>query len=157
MTKTKKINALYKIAHGQPVSLTPEEQKELRKYKIDSGDRNYATRKNIIQYVNVVDNKRYPFAFYDWCHNNLKADRRRKGSSEREMAANNRENSIAAMMMGWLLWGLAIYWIFDGTFPAGNCAIAGAIVSAILQRLNRGLAGFTLFLLPIILMAVFGS
>lgn len=156
MNKTKKIDALYKIAHGQPVSLIPEEQRELRKYKVDSGDGNYATRSNITEYVNAVD-KGYPLAFYDWCQNNLKADRRRKGSSEHEMAANNREGGISAMMIGWLLWGLAIYWIFGGAFTAGNCAIAGAIVSVILRRLNRRLSGFTMFLLPIILMVVFGS
>lgn len=57
MTKTKKIDVLYKIAHGQPVSLTPEEQRELRKYKVDSGDGNYATRSNVTGYVNAVDNR----------------------------------------------------------------------------------------------------
>lgn len=99
----------------------------------------------------------YLLAFDTWCQTHLKADRRRKGSSEKDMAADNRDNTIGSMMMGWLIWGLTIYWIFGGTFTAGNCAVAGAIVSAILRRLNRRLSAFTLFLLPIILMVVFGS
>lgn len=156
MTKTKKVDALYKIAHGQPVNLTPEERRELRKYKVSSDDGNYATKKNVTQYVNEVD-KGYSLSFYDWCHNNLKADRRRRGSSEREMAADNRWDGIGALMLGWLMWGLAIYWMFGGAFTAGNCAIAGAVVSVVLRNLNRRLSGFTLFLLPIILAVVFGS
>lgn len=83
-------------------------------------------------------------------------DRRRRGSSEREMASENRWDSVGAMMLGWLMWGMAIYWFLDGTLPAGTCAVGGAIVSAILVRMNRRLAGFTLFLLPIILTVLFG-
>lgn len=155
MNKTQKIDALYKIAHGQQVSFTTEEQRELRKYKVVGDDGNYATKSNIAQYVKAVD-EGYPLAFYDWCKNNLKADRRRKGSSEREMAANNRWDGAGAMMVGWLIWGMAIYWICGGALTVGCCAVAGAVISAILLHLNRKLAGFTLLLLPIILIVVFG-
>lgn len=156
MTKAKKIDALYKIAHGQNVSLTAAEQRELKKYKVDQYDGNHATRKNIAEYVNDVD-KGYPLGFYDWCMNKLKGDRRRKGSSEQEIRSFNREQSISVALWGWLIWGIAIYWIFGGALTAGNCAILGIIVSVILFKLNRGLAGFTLFLLPAILAVVFGT
>lgn len=153
MNKNTKVSLLYQIAHGQQVSA--EERRELKKYKVYADDTNYATRANIAAYVNAVDGG-YRLSFYDWCMNNCKMDRRRKGSSEREMAANNRYMGIGAMMLGWLIWGMAIYWMFHGTLTVGVCAVAGAVVSAILMRLNRRLAGFTLFLLPIILAVIFG-
>lgn len=155
MNKNTKVTFLYQIAHGHQVSA--EKQRELKKYKVYADDANYATRANLAAYVNEVDSKGCRLSFYDWCMNNCKMDRRRKGSSEREMAANNRDMGIGAMMLGWLIWGMAIYWMFHGTLTVGVCAVAGAVVSAILLRLNRRLAGFTLFLLPIILTVIFGS
>lgn len=156
MNKARKVDLLYKIAHRQSVNITAAEQKELRKYKVYEDDANYATKSNLSSYVNEVD-KGYRLSFYDWCQNNYKADRRRKGSSQREMAANNRDNSISAMLLGWLVWGMAIYWMFKGALSVGACAIAGAIVAAILLHLNRRMAGFTLFLLPIIIAVIFGK
>lgn len=155
MNRTRKVNLLYQKAHGQGVNATPEEQRELRKYRVSADDGNYATKANISAYVKAVDGG-YRLSFYDWCMNNCKMDRRRKGSSEREMASENRWNSAGAMMLGWLIWGIAIYWMFHGTLTVGVCAVTGAVVSAILLRLNRRLAGFTLFLLPVILTVIFG-
>ena len=156
MNQTRKVNLLYQKAHGQKMNASPEEQRELRKYSVSSGDGNYATKANITAYVKAVDNG-YRLPFYDWCRNNHKADRRRKGSSENEMARENKADGIGAMMLGWLIWGMAIYWMFHGELTVGACAIVGAVVSAILQRLNRRMAGFTLFLLPIILAVIFGK
>lgn len=155
MNKSSKIEHLYRYAHGQGMLASANEKAELRKYKVSPDDSNYATRANISAYVTAVDNG-YHLSFYDWCQNNNKADRRRKGSSEREMASKNREMGAGAMMLGWLIWGIAIYWMFHGALTVGVCAIAGAIVSVILLRLNRRIAGFTLVLLPIILTVVFG-
>ena len=155
MNKTRKIDLLYKKAKGQELNATPEEKRELKKYKVQAGDSNYATRGNISNYVSAVDSG-YRLSFYDWCQNNHKADRRRKGSSEKEMASANRDQGLGAIIMGWLTWGMAIYWMFHGSLSVGNCAIVGAVVSVILMRLNRRLSGFTLFLLPIILAVFFG-
>ena len=155
MNKTRKANLLYQQAHGQEINVKPEERSELKKYRVCADDGNYSTRANIDAYIKAVDGG-YRLSFYDWCMNNHKADRRRKGSSEREMAANNRDNAIGAMFLGWLVWGLAVYWIFHGSLSAGVCAILGAVVSVILLRLNRQLVGFTLIILPIILIVVFG-
>ncbi len=156
MNKTRKIELLYQRAHGQGGNISSEELKELRQYKVSSSDGNYATKANIREYVGAVDGG-YRLSFYDWCQNNLKADRRRKGSSEREMAQDNRMQGIGAILLGWLEWGIAIYWMFHGAIPVNSCAVAGAIISIILLRLNRRWAGFTLFLLPIILAAIFNK
>lgn len=155
MNNARKITLLYQKAHGQGMNATLEEQRELKKYKVTADDGYYATKKNISDYVRAVDSGYY-LSFYDWCQNNHKADRRRKGSSEREMASANREQGIGVMMFGWLIWGIAIYWIFHGSLTVGACAIAGAVISVILLRINRRLAGFTLILLPAILVVVFG-
>lgn len=156
MNNTRKINLLYQKAHGQEINASLEEQKELRKYKVSAEDGNYATKANISAYVKVVDSGYY-LSFYDWCQNHHKADRRRKGSSEREMAHDNATDGIGVMMFGWLIWGIAIYCMFHGALTVGVCAVAGAVVSVVLLRMNRRLAGFTLFLLPVILAVVFGS
>lgn len=155
MNNSKKVTLLYQKAHGQGINASLEEQRELKKYKVSADDGNYATKANISAYVRDVDGG-YRLSFYDWCQNNHKNDRRRKGSSEREMASANREQGIGAMMGGWLIWGIAIYWMFHGSLTVGACAIAGAVISVILLRLNRRLAGFTLILLPVILAVVFG-
>lgn len=156
MNKTRKITLLYQKAHGKSVDATAEEQRELRRYRVSVQDRNYATKKNISDYVNAV-NSGYSLSFYDWCMNNHKMDRRRKGSSESQMSATNRDMGLSAMFVGWLTWGIAIYWMFDGILSVGSCAIVGAGVSAVLLRMNRRIAVFTLFLLPIILACVFGN
>ena len=156
MTKTRKAEILYKRAHGQYVNESADEKRELKKYKVSEYDRDYATKSNINAYITAVD-KGCHISFYDWCKNNYKMDRRRKGSSEREMADQNFADGIGAILLGWLFWGMAIYWMLDGSSTAGSCVIMGAIVSVILQRLNRRWIGYTLFLLPIILTAVFGS
>lgn len=155
MNTARKVQLLYQKAHGQGMNASPEELRELKKYKVTAGDGNLATKKNIQDYTKAVDGG-YPLSFYDWCQNNLRADRRRKGSSEREMASNNREATIGTMLFGWLTWGLAIYWVAGQTLSVGASAIAGAVLSAVLYHLNRRLAGFTLFLLPIIIMVVAG-
>lgn len=155
MNNSKKVTLLYQKAHGQGINASLEEQRELKKYKVSADDGNYATKANISAYVRAVDSG-YHLSFYDWCQNNHKNDRRRKGSSEREMASANMDEGIGAMMLGWLIWGIAIYWMFQGSLTVGACAIAGAILSAILLRLNRRAAGFTLFILPMLLAVIFG-
>lgn len=155
MNKTRKITLLHKIAHGGESDATPGERKELKKYKVYNDDSYYATKNNLSAYVNAVDNG-YCLSFQDWCENNCKADRRRKGSSTSDMAKDNVTNGIAVMVFGWLTWGMALYWIFDGGMSVGACAILGAIISTVLLRINRRWVGVTIFLLPIILAVIFG-
>ena len=89
--------------------------------------------------------------------NNKKADKRRKGSSEKSMASNNTANSMGMIFIGWLTWGIATYWLFHGNLEVTSCAILGIIVSFLISRFGRKNAPFTLFILPIVLAAVFGG
>lgn len=155
MTKARKIDILYRMAKGQNTNASSQELQELRKYKICAGDdANIATRANITNYVAAVDNG-YRLSFYDWCANNLQGDRRKKSGRAESIARSNKEQSFGSVFVGWLVWGLALYWIFDGGVSAGVCAIMGAIVAFVLQKCSRRLAGFTLIILPIILAVVF--
>lgn len=157
MTKARKIDILYRKAKGQDNFVSKEELQELRKYKIVAGaDADYATRANISKYVTAVDNG-YRLSFCDWCANNLQGDRRKKSGRAAEIARTNKDQSIATVFIGWLIWGIAFYWIFNEGVPVGTCAILGAIVSFVLQRCFRRLAGFTLIVLPVVLAVIFGS
>lgn len=138
MNKVEKINFLHAYAHGNRIPSNAEQKVILKEYKVSAHDGKYATKSNIIAYIEAVD-KEYPFSFYDWCMSNCKADRRRKGSSEAEMKSQNRMDGVG------------------GAVSAGTCAILGAIVAAVLSQMFRRSAGFTLFLLPILLAACFGS
>lgn len=154
MTKIRKVDILYRMAKGQDTGASLEELQELRKYKISAGDdADYATRANITNYVAAVDSGYY-LSFYDWCANNLQGDRRRKGGKEGEIAAANKQQSMATLLMGWLVWGIAIYWMLHGSVPVGACAVAGAIVAFILQKCFRRAAPFTIIILPIVIAVI---
>lgn len=154
MNTGRKVTLLYKKAHGQRIDVSSAEAKELKKYKVDANEGSLATRKNIADYVKAVDRGTTRTSFYDWCYNHKRADRRYKGNSAKEMASSDREGVIAIIFLGWLTWGMAIYWMFHGTMPVKTCAIAGMVVSAILYKISRRWIAFTGFLLPIILLAV---
>jgi len=134
---------------------SPAEQKELRKYKVDTDDGKWATKANIRDYIKAVDGGCH-LSFYDWAMNNHRADRRRRGSSEKEMASHNRDQTIAVMLVGWLVWGIALYWTFGQRQSVGSCAIMGAIIAAVLQRVSRKWVMFTCFLLPCIIAVIAG-
>lgn len=151
MTKDRKIEILYRKAKGQPIHASDKELLELQRYKVTAGyDADIATRKNIANYVSAVDNG-CRISFYDWCANNLQGDRRRKSGRAEEIASANKTQSAATVFVGWLIWGMALYWMFDESVSVGACAILGAIVSFVLQRVSRRLAGFTVIILPIII------
>lgn len=136
MNKTQKINALYKMAQGQQVELSPKDKIGLMKYRIDDTSDFFLTKNNIAEYVDAVD-KGCVLSFDMWCRNHHKADRRRKGSSEKDMAATNRYSTVAVMMFGWLTWGMAIYSLIGGrSGNVGGCAIMGLIIAAILSRVT---------------------
>jgi len=156
MNKSRKEELLYKKAKGQFLNISTEEQKELKPYKVDRTDASFATHSNIKEYIVAVD-KGCKISFYDWCMNNCKADRRVNGASKEEMISRKRGEVIAAAAFGWLSWGAAVYWMFNGRLSVGACSIVGAIISIILYKRAREWVMFTLFLLPIILAAVFVS
>ncbi|MBE5946322.1 MAG: hypothetical protein E7259_05155 [Lachnospiraceae bacterium] len=157
MTKSRKIDILYKKAKGQRYEATPAELRELYPYKVDvrEGDF-YTTRANITNYVTAVDNG-CRLSFYDWCMNNKRADMRRKGSSEVAMTARNNEKFGSAIFVGWLTWGMAIYWIFEAQMSVGACAVIGAVISYFFIRTARKNAGFLIIVLPLALLCIFGS
>lgn len=158
MNKIRKIELLYQKAKGQKMNASSDEMRELRKYKIDAREQSfYTTKANIRDYIEAVDNRACRLSFYDWCMNNKKADRRRKNSSEKDITSFNRGQDMSVIFIGWLIWGVAIYWMFNGSMQVGGCAFLGAIVALILFKCARKLAMFTLVILPIILAVVFGS
>lgn len=157
MTKTRKVELLYKIAKGQHTDATSAELRELKKYKVDFNEASlYVKKANISAYVSAVDNDGFRRSFYDFCRDNRIADRRRKGSSEKEIANEDRELGIAVILMGWLTWGMAIYWMFHGSLSVGTSAVMGMIVSFCLCKFARKASGFTVFVLPLALAVIFG-
>lgn len=156
MNKARKVDLLYKKAKGQNMDAMPEEKRELKKYHVEFGESSlYATKANISQYVTDVDNG-FHRSFYDWCIDNRKADRRRRRSSEADIAGHERDQGIASIFMGWLTWGIAIYWIFHGSLEVGACAVMGAVVSICLFKFARGYVGLTVWILPLALAVIFG-
>lgn len=157
MTKTRKVELLYKKAKGQGSDATPEEQRELRKYRVDFNESSFcATKANITAYVTAIDSGATSQTFYDWCMNNHKADRRRKGSGVEEMKEHNKEQNLSVMFIGWLVWGVALYWICNGLLSVSVCAVAGAIISVLLFRVSRKNAAITMLVLPALLATIFG-
>ncbi len=154
MNKARKVDLLHKVAHGYGFQGSAEEKRELKKYKVTQEDSYHATKANLSAYVSAVDSG-YRLSFYDWAMNNCKADRRRKGSSEAELAQFNKNQGISVIFMGWLIWGIAIYWMFHGSLGVGTCALAGAIIAFILFRLARNWAVITQIFLPIIIAIIF--
>ena len=156
MTKDRKIDLLYRRAHGQRLNLSPQEMQELNRYRVSLNESDfYATRKNIKAYVEAVDRGAYQ-SFSDWCQDNLMADKRRRGSSKQAMAAENTYQKFSVAWIGWIFWGLAVYWFFGGALSAGVSALLGiGVALGTFKLFGRRAAGFTQFLLPVILMVLF--
>ncbi len=152
MTKARKVDLLYEKAKtGTIQHATPEELREIRKYAV--GNSPHATKKNLAEYVAVVD-KGYRLSFYDWCMNNGKADRRRRFSSKEDIAAINREENKGVLFFGWLTWGIALYQLSKGAASIEASAIIGMVISLILYKCARRYAAFTIILLPIVIAAI---
>ncbi len=158
MTKDRKVELLYRRARGESLNLTNQEQIELRKYKVSMNESSfYVTKANIQDYVSAVDRGSYQ-TFSDWCQDHMRADRRRRGSSEKAMAAENSRQKLNVAWFGWLVWGLALYWLFGGALHVLGSAILGIGASlGTFKLFGRKAAPFTQILLPVILMAVFCS
>lgn len=80
-----------------------------------------------------------------------------KSGKEGSLKSFNKVQSVSVAVIGWLIWGIAVYWILGGRLSAGVCAIIGAAVSVFLFKLNRQGAAFTCIILPIVLAAIFAS
>lgn len=155
MKKDRKIELLYRKAKGQAWNASQAEIRELQRYKVDADDGYYATKANISAYVTDVDNGRWNHSFYDWCRENKKADRRRKGSSEAEMEQFNSAQNKSVVIIGGFIWGIALYWILQESVSAVVCLVIGALIALGLFKISRKQAMFTVIGLPIILAAVF--
>lgn len=153
MTQARKVDLLYQKAHGGMTGATPAEKLELMKYRVGSDDTQLATRANISAYVKAVDSGTHS-SFYDWCYNHKKGDRRRKIHKEDAMASDNKEKMLASFGIGWLTWGMALYWLAGGAVSAGGCAVVGGILAIVVNRFSRKYAMFTGFVLPLILAIV---
>ena len=110
MTKSKKIELLYRIAKGTSVSISADEKKELRKYKVDAGGEYpyYTTKKNITAYVTAVDKGSTRLPFRDWCLNNGYADRRRWASDKASIQKRSLQNVLSCGVKGSIFWTICI-------------------------------------------------
>lgn len=156
MTKSRKVELLYKKAKGQSLHATKEELRELKQYKIESSEGSfYTTKSNVREYVNAVDNQGYQLSFYTWCINNSKADRRKSGASEKEMKQSSIGQEIACMLLGSATWGHTIHEIFQGILSSTICTILGACLSVFLCKCFREKVGNMIIGLPILLLVIF--
>lgn len=154
MNKTRKVELLYKIAKGEGGSVSPQERKELKKYKVDDYESSFCvTKKNISEYVTAVDNGSR-LSFYDWCLNNGKADRRRRGSSKEDIKKVNIHNTFVIIIAGSFPWLMAISAMSRGALSNGACIMFAAIISAVLYNIGRKVSFLTLFILPVILTTI---
>lgn len=152
MTHSRKVELLYNRAKGRASNASPAEQAELRRYHVDFGEGDfYATKSNISAYVTAVDKQGCRISFYDWCMNNNRADRRRKGSSKEDMKKSNRNFSFGLMFVGFITWGFAVMSVLGGMLAPGACFIVGAVISVVIGRASRQASLFTTFMLPIII------
>ena len=158
MTKTRKIELLYKKAKGMSLEATKKELQEISHYRVDFNEGSfYSTKSNMKDYVNAVDNEGCKVSFYDWCMNNNRADRRRKGGSAKAVAQRNNEAKMATVFIGWVTWGLAIYWMCQEILSVGICAIFGAIISRFLYTRNRENIMGTLVFIPVFIAVFFST
>ena len=156
MTKAQKVNYLYRIGKGESVSLTPEQKRELRKYRVDrEGEYSfYLTKKNLGEYITAVDNLGTIQSFRDWCWNTGRADRRFKGSDKKSMKKENGRFAIGWAFAGALFW--AMFMTTIGAKSSLGVMLIGAVISGVLSVYNRKYVLFVSTLLPILLIALVG-
>lgn len=151
MTKNQKIDYLYRIAKGERVSLTPEQRRELNKYRVDAdGEYSfYLTKKNLSSYITAVDNSQTRQSFRDWCWNTGHADKRFRNSDKKSMQQDNFK-----YLIGWAFCGSFFWMIFLSNITNGGGAgtwMAGAVISGVLSLFARKYVHFVTILLPLIL------
>jgi len=155
MTHTRKVDLLYRRAKGQGSDITPAEAVELRRYRVDFNEGDfYATKANISAYVKAVDNQGCHISFYDWCMNNNLADRRRSGSSKKDMKKAQHNFSFGMMFLGFITWGAAAFTVLGDILPGAACLIIGALLALVLGRASRRSYLLTNFLLPIVVIVL---
>ena len=157
MTKARKVDLLYNIAKGSSTDATSAELRELKKYTVDRCEvKKFVKRDNISKYVSAVDGG-FKRSFYDFCVENRLSDRRRKGSSEEAIGKDDKNLGIAWVLIGWLTWGVAVYYILGGKVPSGIAAIIGGVVSLVICKRGRKSAMFTIFILQIVIISILAS
>ena len=148
MTKGKKIELLYNIAKGNSVNISAAERKELRKYKIDAGGEYafYSTKKNIVAYVEAIDNGSTRLAFWDWCMNKGYADKRREGSDK---ASIRKERQ--SYVLSWALGGSIMWLVCLGTVTGdlGSSVVPAILISTIVSLVSRKHVVFINSFLPL--------
>lgn len=148
MSKTSEKDILYRIAKGK--SVTAQERESVKHLIKDFGDGSKVTRAGINKYYDAVTSGRTHVSYNDFASNRLMGDRRKRGGRVSDIKNDNRQGTLAALFMGWLLWGMAIYWIGGRSASVGSSAVIGAIISVVLFFVARRLTPFTEFVLPII-------
>lgn len=152
MTTAEKERILYDYAHGKINSLP----RELKKYRVTQYEGNQATHSLLRKYVTAVDSGKCHLSFLDWRMNNGFGNRATRSGKEEVVRGEGFLQSIGCAGIGWMLWGLAIYWFLE-IRDVGTCIVAGIIVSVILSKISRNWIGFTMIVLPIVLMIIGAS
>jgi hypothetical protein len=152
MSKTKEKDILYRIAKGK--SVTPQERESVKHLIKDFGDGSKVTRAGINQYYDAATSGRTHLSYNDFTSNRLIGDRRKRGGRASDIRSENAEGTMAAVLMGWFVWGLAIYWLSGGSASVKSSAVIGAIIAVVLYFVARRWTPFTEFLLPIILTVI---
>ena len=154
MTKSQKVNYLYRITKGERINLTPDQKKELSRYRVDPGGEYdfYLTKKNLGEYVTAVDNHKTTHTFRDWCWNTGHADRRYRNSDKKSMRNDNIKYFIGWAVAGSLFWTIFLS-VFTGTASL-KMWLAGAVISGILSVIARKYVQFVTIILPLILAVI---
>ena len=156
MNTNEKVGILYKKVRGENLSF--QEKSAVSKYNVSREDGAFlATKKNLRDYIKAVDSGATRKNFYTWCIDNGRADARRKGGKASDIKEFRKEQGLGAFLMGFLVWGIAVYWILGGRASVGASAIVGGIISFVLYKINRKITFFTCLVLPIMLAAYFSG
>ena len=150
MTKARKVELLYCKAKGKDLKATPEEIKEISRYKVDYDEGSYATKANIGAYVTAID-KGSRRSFYDWCIDNGKGDRRRREGRAETIREDDKWEAVRCVFVGTIFWSVALYMLLGG-----SAIFLAAVISFILYKVRRDHVGITMIILPIVLACLFG-
>jgi len=152
MTKERKVEILYLKAKNEKYPMTMNEFEEMRKYGIDREfDINFATKKNLREYVTAVDNG-CRLTFSDWCSANAKGDQRRKIGKADTMRENRRKADLLMFVFGTLTWGVSLMLLIPSI--GFISFIIGAVVSFFISRTDNTYIKAGIITLPVLIVMI---
>ncbi len=153
MTKDQKVDILYRMAKGKPVSAA--EKRAVAKYNRGGfghlGDSDQVTKANIKKYVTAIDNKKTHVGYEAFSLNRGLGDSRRNSGKKDMVYGKHVGYAIGAALLGVVCWTESLIYITGGGLERKTCMIVGAIVAVITCIYNRRLAVVTCVFLPLFL------